>query len=149
MKTVTRRLCTCAFLYLSAALTASADEVVKWPNLKKLDDLAEKCEGLSDARDIAGLRQVSAATKTAAIAVEKDEIPAAAKDKARVKTLLGDLKSVTDSLTDPKTQDGEELLGLLAGVHPIVEQLMEASGMPHVHEEPKKENTAAGTHDHE
>lgn len=119
---------------------ASAADVVKWPNLKKLDDLAEKCEALSGKKDVEGLRKVSAATKAAAIAVENDKIPANAKDKEKVKTLQSDLKSISDSLGDPKTQEGDELTDLLASVHPIVEQLMEASGMPHVHEEePKKE----------
>jgi len=123
---------------LLPALAFAAD-VVKWPNLKKLDDLAEKCEALSGKKDVAGLRKIAADTKAAAVAVETDKIPANAKDKEKVKTLQNDLKSLSDAIEDPKTQDGEELTELLAGVHPIVEQLMEASGMPHVHEqEPAK-----------
>ncbi|MDB6138802.1 MAG: hypothetical protein JWO94_1874, partial [Verrucomicrobiaceae bacterium] len=31
----------------------------------------------------------------------------------------------------------KDLESLLAGVHPIVEQLMLKSGMPHIHEAPK------------
>jgi len=128
---------------LSTLALAKAEDVVKWPNLKKLDDVAERCEALSDRKDIPGLRKVAAAAKEAAVAVEKDKVPANAKDKERVKTLQADLKSLSDALGDPAKQDGDELLDILGGIHPVVEQLMEASGMPHVHEEqPKKETSA-------
>lgn len=115
-----------------------ADTVVKWAELKKLDDLAEKCEALSDRSDVKGLRKVAPSVKEAATLLEKSQVPKAAKDPEKVKILRGDLKSLIDSLGDPDTQDPEELTAILAGVHPIVEQLMEASGMPHVHEEKKE-----------
>jgi hypothetical protein len=139
MKPRTKSRLLTASLFLCTLTLAKAEDVVKWPNLKKLDDIAERCEALSDKKDIPGLRKVAAEAKSAAVLVEKDKIPGNAKDKERVKTLQSDLKSLTDALGDPATGDGDELLGLLAGIHPIVEQLMEASGMPHVHEaEPKK-----------
>jgi hypothetical protein len=138
MKPFTRTCLLIATVSLSTPMLAKADEVVKWPNLKKLDDVAERCEALCDKKDIPELRKVAAAAKAAAVTVENDKIPANAKDKERVKTLQSDLKSLTDVLGDPKTEDGDELMGVLSSIHPIVEQLMEASGMPHVHEEPKK-----------
>lgn len=133
----TARLLTVVFFLFSMS-SGWADTVVKWENLKKLDELAEKCEALCDQKDVKGLRKVCPEVKKAATAVQKDPLPKGTKDPAKVKVLQGDLKSLMESLTDPDTQDPEELTAILAGVHPIVEQLMEASGMPHVHEEQKE-----------
>ena len=127
------------FLILALPLAQAGESVVKWPSLKKLDDLAEKCEALSEKKDMAALRKIAASVKTAAEAVESEAVPNNAKQPEQVKVLQGDLKSLTDSINDPEKQDGEELTALLAAVHPIVEQLMEASGMPHVHETDEKE----------
>ncbi|MEO5716380.1 MAG: hypothetical protein ABIT37_23065 [Luteolibacter sp.] len=126
-------------LILVLPLAQAGEAVVKWPSLKKLDDLAEKCEALSENKDVPGLRKIAAAVKTAAVAVACEAVPKEAKQPEQVKILQGDLKSLTDSIDDPEKQDGEELTALLAGVHPIVGQLMEASGMPHVHETDEKE----------
>lgn len=124
-------------ILLLVMMTVRAETVVKWPSLKKLDDLAEKCEALSEQKDVAGLRKIAASVKIAAKAVQTEAVPTGAKEPERVKVLQGDLKSLTESISDPAKQDGEELTAILAAVHPIVEQLMEASGMPHVHEEEK------------
>ncbi|MEO7100323.1 MAG: hypothetical protein ABI162_13245 [Luteolibacter sp.] len=130
-----------ALLFILALPLAHAGEaVVKWPSLKKLDDLAEKCEALSEKKDVAALRKIATSVKAAAEAVESEGVPKNAKEPEQVKVFQGDLKSLTDSITDPEKQDGEELCALLAGVHPLVEQLMETSGMPHVHETEEKGN---------
>ena len=117
---------------LSVAQAAAAG--VQWPSLKRLDDLAERCEALSDKKDVSGLRKIAAEVKSAMKVVTSDAVPKGAKQPSQVKVLQGDLKSLADALGDPKKQDGEELTAILAGVHPLVEALMAASGMPHVHE---------------
>ena len=89
------------------------------------------------AEDVAALRQIAGTVKAAAIAVARDTLPAGAKQPAEVRTLQGDLANLADAIRDPAQQDGVELTGILAGVHPIVEKLMEAAGMPHVHENEK------------
>lgn len=114
---------------------AGGEDVVKWPSLKKLDDLAERCEALCGNKDISGLRKIAAEVKDAAKVVASDTVPQGAKQPGQVKVLQEDLKSLADSIGDADKQDGEELSAILAGIHPVVEQLMEASGMPHVHEE--------------
>jgi hypothetical protein len=127
--------CVYVLLLILVLPFAHAEEtVVKWPSLRKLDNLAEKCEALSENKDTPALRQIVASVKTAAEAVENEAVPKDAKHSEQVKILQGDLKSLTDSINNPKKQDGEELTELLAGIHPIVEQLMAESGMPHVHE---------------
>ena len=135
-----KRLVPVLILILAVPLVRAAEVVVKWPSLKKLDDLAEKCEALSERKDVPALRKIAASVKSSATVVSADAVPKNAKQPAQVKVLQADLKSLTDSIGDPATQDGEELTAVLAGIHPIVEQLMEASGMPHVHEPEKKED---------
>jgi hypothetical protein len=126
-----------AFLILPSA--RAAESTVTWPSLKKLDDLAEKCEALSESKNVPELRKIAAEVKASAATVAGEAVPKNAKLPDQVKILQSDLKSLTDSIEDPKKQDGEELTALLAGVHPIVEKLMEAAGMPHVHEADEKE----------
>lgn len=119
---------------------ARAEEiVVKWSSLKKLDDLAERCEALCERKDVTALRKIASLVKYAAKAVESEPVPKGAKSPDEVKVLQADLKSLADSIGDPVKQDGEELTAILAGIHPVVEKLMEASGMPHVHEKEEKE----------
>ncbi len=113
--------------------------VVKWPSLKKLDDLAERCEALCERKEVAALRKIASSVKDAAKAVESEPVPKGAKSPDEVKVLQSDLKSLADSIGDSVKQDSEELTAILAGIHPIVEKLMEASGMPHVHEKEEKE----------
>ena len=128
----------CALLLLGLGLTGCRNEVtVQWTSLKQLDDLAERCEALCDQKDVAALRQIAVAVKAAAIIVALDPLPAGARQPDEVNTLQGELANLADSIGDPATQDGAELMGILAGVHPIVEKLMEAAGMPHVHESEK------------
>ena len=114
--------------------------VVQWPDLTRLDELAEQCEALCDQKDVAALRKVAGDVKSAAITVALDPVPEGARQPAAVNALQSDLSSLADSILDPAQQDGAALTAILAGVHPIVEKLMEASGMPHVHEGEKSAN---------
>jgi len=129
---------TCALLLFCASLTGCRNHVVvQWPALKQLDDLAERCEALCDAKDVAALRSIAGSVKAAANTVARDPMPTDARQPAEVNALQGDLKNLADAIHDPARQDGTELTAILAGVHPIVEKLMESAGMPHVHESEK------------
>jgi hypothetical protein len=134
VKKIFRSLSVCALLCISFALVGHAETVVKWDSLKKLDVLAERCEALSDAHDVAELRKLVQPVKAAAAIVATDPVPVGAKAPDQVKVLQSDLKSLTDVLTDPGPQTDAELTAILASVHPIVEKLMEGAGMPHVYE---------------
>lgn len=111
-----------------------AETVVKWDSLRKLDELAEKCEAWCEQREIAKLRKIAPQVKATAEVVAADKLPKGAKLRLQVKFLQGDLKSLAASITNPDQQAGEELLAILAGLHPVVVKLMEAAGVPHVHE---------------
>ena len=118
-------------------LTGCGGHAVQWPSLKHLDDLAERCEALYDQSDLPAMRKIAGEVKTAALTVAHDPMPVDARQPAEVKTLQGDLQSLMDSIHDPATQTGADLVAALAAVHPIVEKLMEAASMPHVHEAEK------------
>ena len=120
-----------SFVYLAGCRNRV---VVQWADLKQLDDLAERCQALCAQKDVPALRQLAADVKGAAITVALDPVPDGARRAAEVNTLQGDLSTLADAINDPAQQDGTELTALLAGVHPIVEKLMEAAGVPHVHE---------------
>ncbi len=129
------RICTLlTVLQLSVVLLAHGENVVHWDALKELDELAEQAEVLCEENDVDKLLLLVAPIKEAATQVATDAVPAGAKDAAQVKLLQSDLKSLSDALPSSKQQNGAELVGILSAFHPIVEKLMEATGMPHVHE---------------
>lgn len=124
----------CAVLHVSFAFMAHAGTVVEWDSLKKLDVLAERCQALSEANDVAELRKLVKPVKAAMAIVVADPMPVGAKAPDQVKVLQSDLKSLADALTDTGAQADAELVAILAGIDPVVGKLMEAAGMPHVHE---------------
>jgi hypothetical protein len=131
------------FLSSLNVISSRADEApVTWDSLKALDELAEKCEVLCESKNIVELRSIADAVKKAADAVASDTIPSNAKEPDQIKILQSDLKSLADQITDPLPRDEEELTTLMAALHPIVEKLMESSGMPHVHEDDGDETGA-------
>ena len=124
----------CALINVFFVLVSNAETVVKWDSLKKLDDLAERCEALSDSKDVPGLRELVKPVKNAMTVVAVDPVPKGAKLPDQVKILQADLKNLAEVLSDPQIETKSEFVEIFAGIHPIVENLMEAAGMPHVHE---------------
>lgn len=133
-----------ALLFCASLAGCRNPVVVQWPDLKQLDNLAERCEALCDQKDVAALRKIAGDVKAAAIMVALDPVPDGARQPDAINALQNDLSSLADSIRDPAQQDGAELTTILAGVHPIVEKLMEAAGMPHVHESEKPAAPPAG-----
>jgi len=123
----------CTVLHISFVLVAPAATAVKWDALQRLDSLAERCEALADTKEVTGLRQLINPLKKAMVAVAADPVPAGAKAPDQVTILQADLKNLTEVLSDPDHQTDADLVALLAGIHPVVENLMEVAGMPHVH----------------
>ena len=124
----------CTLINVFFVLVANAGTVVKCASLKKLDDLAERCEALSDSKDVSGLRKLIKPVKAAMAVVAADPVPKGAKLPDQVKILQADLKNLAEVLSDPQIESNAEFVEILAGIHPVVENLMEAAGMPHVHE---------------
>jgi len=131
-----------ALINVFFVLVANAETVVKWDSLKNLDNLAERCEALSDSKDISGLRKLIKPVRSAMASVAADPVPKDAKLPDQVKFLQADLKNLSEVLSDPQIEANTEFVEILAGIHPIVENLMEAAGMPHVHENDEQVNKA-------
>lgn len=110
---------------------------VVWPELSALDEKAEKAEGLVEKHDFKAMRALVPELQPAAIKLVASAVPANAANPAATAELKDDLKDLTGRLADISKLSDADLETLLAGVHPIVEQLMLKSGMPHVHEAPK------------
>ena len=111
---------------------------VVWSELYVLDALAEKAEGMVETHDVKALRVFGPALNEAAVKLNASRIPANAADPDATAELRNDLKNLANNLADPAKLSDSDLESFVAGVHPIVEQLMVKSGMPHVHESPPK-----------
>ena len=123
-----------ALINIFFVISANAETVVSWDSLKKLDDLAERCEALSDSNNVSGLRELIKPVRTAMATVSSDSVPRGAKLPDQVKMLQTDLKNLAEALSETQIEDNIDFVEILAGIHPVVENLMEAAGMPHVHE---------------
>ena len=127
-----------AFAWIVMSLSACQKAgVVVWPELSALDEKAEKAEGLTERHDFKAMRALVTTLQPAAARLVKSAVPANAANPAATAELKNDLKDLTTKLDDVSKLSDAELESLLAGMHPIVEQLMLKSGMPHIHEAPK------------
>jgi len=113
------------------------DSVVQWPELKGLDEWAEKGEGWAEDGKVAEMRQNLPELRKAAETLLASPVPSNAKDPGAVKLLLSDLKDLDQQLGKSPLPD-DELKVQVASLHPIVEKLMGAAGLPHVHEHEEK-----------
>ncbi|MEM7386786.1 MAG: hypothetical protein AAF514_17755 [Verrucomicrobiota bacterium] len=131
-----------ALLFLSLILSASSckrsgtragsgDQQVLWPELQRLDEVVYRAEGLARAGDLAALRGSLSGLLDSGKAVTPETTPSNTADPQQVETILSDLASLIDGLS-PDIDD-ETLLPIVLGLHPVVEKLIEAAGMPHSH----------------
>ena len=111
---------------------------VVWPELSALDSLAERAEGLVEKHDVKAMRTFVPGLAASAGKLVAKPVPANAADPAATELLRSDLKDLMSKLADPAKLSDADLESFVAGVHPIVEQLMVKSGMPHVHESSPK-----------
>jgi len=110
---------------------ADAGPVV-WPELAAFDEFAYRAEGLAKVKDRDGLLKQRATLLEAGWAVSPKTMPENVANRKRVHQLLGDLSSLVNGFATNEISD-ERLFALAEGLHPVVEALIEAAGMPHVH----------------
>ncbi|MDB6075669.1 MAG: hypothetical protein JWO89_3309 [Verrucomicrobiaceae bacterium] len=122
-----------AWIVLGLAACSKSGPVV-WPELSALDSIAEQAEGLTENHDFNGMRALVPELQPAAAKLAASPIPANATNPGATAELQSDLKDLTGRLADASKLSDDELQTLFAGIHPIVEQLMAKSGLPHVHE---------------
>ncbi|MEM1443535.1 MAG: hypothetical protein AAGF67_14415 [Verrucomicrobiota bacterium] len=107
-------------------------EVVSWPELVTFDELAYRAEGLAKVKDREGILRDRSALLVAGQAVSLESMPENAKNPKQIEPLLGDLSSLVEGLSEADLPD-ERLFALVEGLHPVVESLIKAAGMPHIH----------------
>ena len=123
-------------LCLGLATTActrdeSDDTPVSWPELARFDEVAYSADGLARTGDLDSVVAMRGELLETGRAVTPATIPSNAADRPQVETILGDLTSLIDGLET--TDDPESTATLVLGMHPAIERLMKAAGMPHVH----------------
>jgi hypothetical protein len=126
-------------LVLACLVTACGKkhEVLVWPEVMALDETVEKAEVLVDTDESsATLIQLAADLSGKTGMLLASSIPAGVKSPERVALRLQELMDLQSALADSSHLDKSHILAF----HPVVEGLMEAAGMPHVHEK---------GHDHE
>ncbi|MEM6917323.1 MAG: hypothetical protein AAF491_12225, partial [Verrucomicrobiota bacterium] len=107
-------------------------DAVSWPELVAFDELAYRAEGLAKVKDVAGIVSQQTPLVEAGRAVSLDSMPENVKNPKEVEQLLADLASLVDGIAKDGVPE-ESLLALVEGLHPVVESLIKAAGMPHVH----------------
>lgn len=126
------------FLFLSLALVLGSCErgsghgPVSWPELTHLDEIAYRAEGMARADDLDGLRALRAELLEAGWAVRPATLPKNHRNPQEVEQLLTDLNGLINEISQSDLDD-ETLSHLVIGLHPVISELMEAAGMPHVH----------------
>lgn len=135
--------CTLGLAFLFAACSKSPS-AVQWPALREMDAWAEKIEAWSDAGNIDALKKAQPDIKAAVAKLTSSEVPSNASQPKAIAQTLADLRDILKQLNQATPSD-DDLKAQMAGLHPLVEKLMEQSGMPHVHDH---DHDHAPAHDH-
>lgn len=141
MKTFSVKLFLLSVLVSGLCSCSGHKQVVKWKELRALDDLAEFGEAYCEKKDIKSLKELVPKLCKASDELQNSMIPENAKDKAAVKQLLKDLAGLQKTLETAGKMTDSQLASTIGSFHPLVVKLMENSGLPHVHEHEE--------HDHE
>lgn len=126
---------------------AHAEEGIAWPHLRELDELAEQAEQGVEKNDTASLRALLPKLAAKAKQVATDPLPEGVHQAKQTKALQNDLLALVPELSATDLED-QQVRDLAEGVHPIVVALMEAAGLPHVHEDEAEEGGDHHEHEH-
>lgn len=113
--------------------TKTKEEEVIWPEIVHLDNLAFRADGLVRVKDLAAVRVLLSELHLAGVAVTPSTIPSNAADPQEVELILYDLANLVSGLATENLEDGL-MENLVLGLHPVIAKLIEAAGMPHIHE---------------
>ena len=129
-------------LFASACGKGGSDSSgeVKWASLTALDLQTEKAFAVAEAATNGAPTQILAEIQQGIDTLSSQPVPKNVKNPDQVKTLLGDLASLSATLDKP----GDPALAL-EYVHDAILTIMEVSGVPHKHDD----IDGHGHHDHE
>lgn len=120
----------CLLLHSCGDSSESA-EPVTWPELVAFDEIAYVADGHARTQDLEAVAAAREELLAAGRKVTAATIPVNAADPRQVETTLGDLAGLIEGLSGDVDEEAQATLVL--GMHPVIEELMEAAGMPHVH----------------
>lgn len=124
------------------------EEVVTWAQLRVLDELSESAMSHTGTEDSAEFTNTVAELFGAAKLLCSSEPPANAKNLEQVKLLQTDLSGLIGD--DPASLNQKDLNERIEAIHAVAVKLMEAAGMPHVHDhDHEHEEHDHEEHDHE
>lgn len=128
-------------------LSCWGGEPASWPHLRQLDELSERAEQLIAKDERATLRMLLPDLVKKSLLVADDPLPAHAPQAKQAGALQDDLRALAKELNAPGLSD-ESMKDLSEGLHPIVARLLEAAGLPHVHEDHDQDDEPHH-HDHD
>ena len=111
--------------------SSKGDKVVTWSELRLLDELSESAVQHSSQNQTAALRDTAGMMLNAGRLVVKAEPPANAMQPEQVKLLQSNLQGLVND--EPESLTDEELMERVNAIHAIAVKMMEAAGMPHIH----------------
>lgn len=114
------------------------DQVVTWAQLRVLDELSEKAINHSEAEG-GSLQEMAVELFAAAKMVSLSEPPTNAKHAEQVVLLQSDLTGLIGD--EISSLNKEELTERIDAIHTVAVKLMEAAGMPHVHNHDHEDHT--------
>ncbi|MAH66107.1 MAG: hypothetical protein CMJ27_06910 [Phycisphaerae bacterium] len=122
----------CLLLALAAcAREDSGGAPVAWPELVRFDEIAYRADGLARTGDLGSVSDLRTELIETGQAVTPSTIPANVANPREVETILADLTGLVEGIS--ATADPESTAMLVLGLHPVIERLITAAGMPHVH----------------
>ena len=114
--------------------TNTEDETVSWPEITEFDNIAFQADGLVRVKDFEAARKILNDLVKAGRAVTFTSIPSNAAKPEEVELILSDLENLVSELS-AENQDDSSLESLILGLHQVIAKLIEAAGMPHIHED--------------
>ena len=121
----------CLTLATACSRDDAGDTPVSWPELVRFDEIAYRADGLARTGDLASVEEMREELLESGRAVTPATIPSNVADPRQAETILADLTSLVDGLGS--TTDPESAATLVLGMHPVIEKLIDAAGMPHIH----------------
>jgi hypothetical protein len=108
------------------------DNVVTWPQLRVLDEIAETVMNHSGTEDSPEIQNSAVELFGAAKMVCESEVPGNAKNTEQVKLLQNDLSGLIGDEISSLSQD--DLKERVNAIHAVAVKLMQEAGMPHIHD---------------
>ena len=131
-------LSSCLLFYVLActscekSVSRSNEDIVAWPEITRFDDLAFRADGLVRVEDLAAVRDMLVDLLKAGDSIKTSTIPQNVANPEQVELFLADLLNLIQNLGD-KNLDDLTLKNLILGLHPVIEKIIVAAEMPHIH----------------